>query len=106
MENTVIKIGVYTSGAHLRMIGEMDLINQDQGHKEMAIYLLETTVMRDPREEITDDYIKNFAMTIRQSFKDGKTNFKTVSREDADKFIAFNMKTWDVVRELAPFDFN
>ena len=101
-KNTKIKMGIFTRGSSVRVIGECDLIEQDNGNKDEAIYLYETTVIRDPRNEITQDEIDTWAKLVTSNFSQLQFSFKAVDREQADKFIAFNTcKIWKTVREIS-----
>lgn len=105
MENVSIKIGVWRNGALIRVVGEMDLINQKSHRtKDDAIYLIQSISIKDPRETLTDNDINTFVKAIKQQFKDGAFNFKTDCRQDADKFIDFNTSNWNCIRPLQSFE--
>ncbi len=98
--DTIVKMGIYSSGASVRVIAECDLITQDNGHKDEAIYLTEISVMRDPRTPMTDKEISKWSESIKQNFKDNRFGFKAKDRAEADTFIAYNQKNWTVIRDL------
>ena len=98
--NTVVKMGIYSSGSSVRVIAECDLITQDNGHKEEAIYLIEVAVMRDPRTPMTDKEVSTWGESVKQNFRDNRFGFKAKDRKEADTFIEYNRKNWNVVREF------
>jgi len=100
-EDTVVKVGIYTSGAHVRLIGECDLINQDNGHHDEAIYLVEITMMRDPREPIGEGEMTTYINSMVGNFRDKNFQFKVKDRAEADKFINSKIKGYEPTRELA-----
>lgn len=101
-KNTKIKMGIFTSGASVRVIAECDLITQDNGHKDEAIYMFEISVMRDPRTEMTQSEIDGWTKTIQRNFSEHKFGFKASDRAQADQFIAYNTgKQWATVREFS-----
>lgn len=101
LESTVIKMGIYKTGANVRVVAEMDLISQETKLRDEAIYLTSVSVLKDPREEFDDEYINQWKKNIVRNFKEHKFDFKAKNREDADKFIAFNTDKWEVVREFS-----
>lgn len=102
MENQKIKVGIYTGGASVRLIGEHDLTNQKYGYREDAIYLIEISMMRDPRNPFTQDEINKLIKTVKQNFAESKFQFKTKNRAEADLFIKSKLKGgWEPVRELS-----
>ena len=101
MRNTVIKAGVYKAGSHLRIIGEIDLIEQEARTVKEAIYIYEVTMLRDPREEFTEAELKTYTDSIKQAMYDQKYTISVVSREEADNIISVLSKNWEVVK---PFE--
>ena len=102
MENQKIKVGIYTSGASVRLIGEHDLTTQKYGHREDAIYLVEISMMRDPRNPFTPDDIESLIRSMKQNFVDNRFQFKAKDRAEADLFITSKLKGgWEPVRELS-----
>ena len=102
MENQKVKVGIYTAGSHLRIIGEHDLFEQDYSHREPAIYLVEISMMRDPRNPVSDEEINKYIEAMKANFRDNSFHFKAKNREDADKFINYKIKNgWEPVRELS-----
>jgi len=100
--NTKVKMGIFTKGSSVKVVAECDLITQDNGHKDEAIYLVEISVMRDPRTPLSDKEISTWEKTMVQNFKDNKFGFKAKDRAQADSFIAYNTKgNWEVIREFA-----
>lgn len=102
METQKIKVGIYTSGASIRLIGEHDLFEQKYSHRESAIYLVEVAMMRDPRTPVSEEEISKYIESMKGNFRDNRFSFKAKNRKDADLFIASKLKgNWDVVRELS-----
>jgi len=102
MRNKEIKMGVYRSGSSLKVIAECDLITQENGHKDEAIYLAEISVMKDPREDFTEDDLNKWKDVVRNNFADYKFGFKAKDRKEADTFITYNTPSkWETLRELS-----
>ena len=95
-----IKVGVYTSGAHLKLVAEYDLITQNAGNKSEAIYLQANSFLVDPRLEISPEQIKKYIALAKVNFENNSFDFKTSTREEADSFIAFNTKDWIEVQPM------
>ena len=102
MKNQKIKVGIYTNGASLRVIGEHDLTTQTYGHREEAIYLVEVSMMRDPRNEFTEAEKESLIRSMKQNFENNNFQFKAKNRAEADIFIkkVVGSKSWKVVRDL------
>jgi len=99
--NTKVKMGIFQKGASVKVVAECDLITQDNGHKDEAIYLVEVAVMRDPRTPMSEKEITVWAATMLQNFKDNRFGFKAKDRAQADSFISYNTKgNWDIIREF------
>jgi len=96
-----IKMGIYTKGSGIRLIGELDLITQDEGHKDEAIYLVTMAMMRDPREPIGEKEMKEYENAVKSMFRDHRHDYKAKDRAEADKFIEYNIGSWEEVRSLS-----
>ena len=100
-KDATVKVGIYTSGAHVRVIGECDLITQESGNSDPAIYLVEVCVMRDPRNEFTVAEKSKLIQSMKRNFETKQFQFKAKNREDADIFIKSKISdNWEIVREL------
>jgi len=102
MENQIVKVGVYTSGSSVRIIGEHDLTEQKFSHRDEAIYLVEVAIMRDPSTHISDNEITQYIKSMKKNFVSNNFQFKAKNRKDADLFIKSKIEKWDTVRELSP----
>lgn len=102
MEDQKIKVGIYTSGTSVRIIGECDLITQSSGHRDEAIYLTEIPMMRDPRTPFTTDEINKLVTSVKQSFKESKYQFKAKDRKEAELFLKSKITDrYTAVREFS-----
>ena len=102
MDGQTIKVGIYTAGASIRIIGEHDLTIQNYGHRDVAIYLVEVAMLRNPDEEITEDEINRYIKSMVENFKQNRFCFKAKDRADADLFIKSKLSDkWKTVRELS-----
>ena len=101
-EDTKIKVGIYTSGSSIRIIGECDLIEQEGINSyQDAIYMVEVSMMRDPRIEMTESEIQEHIKHMVRNFEMKQFQFKVASREQADAFVKTKIDKWDVVRPLS-----
>lgn len=101
-EGTEIKMAVYTSGSNVRVVAEMDLISQDSGTQEPAIYLYETSVIRNPSTSISQADIDSYAKNVKSQFGTHRFSFKTIDKDQADLFIKHHTgKNWTVIREMS-----
>jgi Holliday junction resolvase-like predicted endonuclease len=101
-QDTKVKVGIYQSGSHVRVLGECDLITQDNGHKDEAIYLVEVCVMRDPRNEWTESEQDKIIQNMINNFRTSNFQFKAKDRTEADLFIKSKLtSSWEPVREMA-----
>ena len=102
MKDQKIKVGIYTAGSSVKVIGEHDVTTQKYNHREEAIYLVSLSMSRDPSNPISEAEIEKYINTVRNEFRDNKHSFKTKFKNEVDAFIAFNTKgNWTVVRELS-----
>ena len=96
-----IKMGVYKNNSGIKLIGELDLITQDEGHKEEAIYLVSVAMVRDPRNEIFETELETYKNAVKAMFRDHKHDYKAKNREEADQYIKYTIGNWDVFRPLS-----
>ena len=100
-DETKVKFGVYKMGSHIRIIGECDLVNQENWHKDEAFYFQAITFVRDPRNAITDEDLAKFKMSVLRDFKNGSFAFKTKIPAEAAKYIEIQTRSWETIRELS-----
>ena len=97
-----IKVGIYQQGSHIRVLGECDLITQNNKHKEAAIYLSDFCLIRDPRNDWTEQEQEKLIQNMIRNFEYSGYNFKAKNREDADVFIKSKIsKGWNTIKELS-----
>lgn len=101
-KNAKVTVGIYKSGASVRVIGECDLIEQDNGHKEEAIYMFESSLMRNPTEEFTEKEINDIVKNVESQFAQHRFTFKVKDRKQANTFIKDKVggKSWTAVKAL------
>lgn len=101
-EKSVVKVGIFKDGVHVRVIAECDLIEQENGHKEEAIYFFESTFVRDPNLEFTQADINASVKSAAQQLKSQNSTFKVKSREEAEKYITKSTSgSWETIRPIS-----
>lgn len=102
MKEQKIKVGIYTSGSSVKVIGEHDVTTQKYNHREEAIYLVNLSMSRDPSSPMSEAEIEKYINTVRNEFRDNKHSFKTKLRNEVDAFISFNTRgNWTIAREFS-----
>ena len=100
-DGTVIKVGIYRSGSHVRYVGECDLISQDNGNETEAIFLMEFCLVKDPREAFTEAEVEKSIEHVKRNFRERNTSFKAKDRNEADIFLKSKInEKWEVIREF------
>ena len=102
MDTQKIKVGIYVAGANIKIIGEHDLIENTFGHRQAGIYLVAVSMIRDPREPLTQSDIDAAIQTMKNNFQNNYFSFKAKDRAEADAFIKHHTNEgWTVIRELS-----
>src|SRR5574344_893864 len=76
MQSQKIKVGIYVAVANIKTIGEHDLIENTYGHRPAGIYLVAVSMIRDPRNPLSQADIDTAIQTMKNNFQNNYFSFK------------------------------